>query len=127
MLGSNVSTASAPQVMSDLWRLRRRGRGDIDRRAELARVPERPRGAGKIQPLLEQASAAGVVVEEIDEEHVRLRYDARERDQWLVAEDIYEAVHDHASLEGEGRTEAAPDNWMVIHFDFATCNRSFAP
>jgi len=90
-------------------------------------VPERPRGVSKIQALLDRASAAGVLVEELDEEHVRLRYDARERDQWLVTEDIYEAVHDNASLEGEGRTEAAPDNWMVIHFDFATCGRSFAP
>ncbi len=113
--------------MSDLWRLRRRGRSAIDRRAELARVPERPRGVGKIQPLLDRATAAGALVEEIDEEHVRVRYDARERDQWLVAEDIYEAVHDQASLEGDGRTEAAPDNWMVIHFDFATCNKTFAP
>lgn len=113
--------------MTDLWRLRRRGRIATDRRAELARVPERPRGVSRIQPLLEAAQAAGVVVEDIDEDHVRLSYDARERDQWLAAEDIYEAVHEHASLEGDGRTEAAPDNWMAIHFDFSTCGRSLAP
>ena len=112
--------------MSDLFRLRRRGRNTTGR-AELARVPERPRGVSRIQPLLDAARAAGVVVEEMDDEHVRLSYDARERDQWLAAEDVYEAVHEHASLEGDGRTEAAPDNWMAIHFDFSTCGRSLAP
>ena len=112
--------------MSDLFRLRRRGRNTTGR-AELARVPERPRGVSRIQPLLDAARAAGVVVEDIDEDHVRLSYDARERDQWLAAEDVYEAVHEHASLEGDGRTEAAPDNWMAIHFDFSTCGRSLAP
>lgn len=113
--------------MSDLWRLRRRTRHGNDRRAELARVPERPRGVNRVQPLLDAARAAGVSVEELDEEHVRLRYDARERDQWLAIEAIYEAVHDHASLEGDGHTDAAPDNWMVVHFDFASCGTSFAP
>ena len=113
--------------MSDLWRLRRRGRTATDRRAELARVPERPRGVSRIQPLLDAARAAGVLVEELDDEHVRLSYDARERDQWLAAEDVYEAVHEQASLEGDGRTEAAPDNWMAIHFDYSTCGRSLAP
>ena len=113
--------------MSDLFRLRRRGRVTTDRRAELARVPERPRGVSRIQPLLDAARAAGVLVEDIDEDHVRLSYDASERDQWLAAEDVYEAVHEHASLEGDGRTEAAPDNWMAIHFDFSTCGKSFAP
>lgn len=113
--------------MSDLWRLRRRSRRTIDRRAELARVPERPRGVRKIQPLLDTARSAGVAVEQLDEEHVRLRYDARERDQWLAMEAIYEAAHDHASLEGDGHTDAAPDNWMVLHFDFASCGRSFPP
>ena len=113
--------------MSDLWRLRRRGRTATDRRAELARVPHRPRGVSRIQPLLDAARAAGVLVEELDDEHVRLSYDARERDQWLAAEDVYEAVHEQASLEGDGRTEAAPDNWMAIHFDYSTCGRSLAP
>ena len=113
--------------MADLFRLRRRGRNSTDRRAELARVPERPRGVSRIQTLLDSAQAVGIWVEELDEEHVRLSYDARERDQWLAAEAIYEAVHEHASLEGDGRTEAAPGNWMAIHFDFATCGKSFAP
>ncbi|MEP7082315.1 MAG: hypothetical protein ABI841_04980 [Chloroflexota bacterium] len=81
----------------------------------------------KIQPQLDAARAAGVTVEDIDEDHVRLSYDARERDQWLAAEDVYEAVHELASLEGDGRTEAAPNNWMAIHFDFSTCGKTFAP
>jgi len=113
--------------MSDLWSLRRRSRRNPDRRAELARVPERPRGVNRIQPLIDAARAAGVSIEELDEDHVRLRYDARERDQWLAIEDIYEGVHEHATLEGEGRTEAAPDNWMVVHFDFSSCGTSMAP
>jgi hypothetical protein len=77
--------------------------------------------------LLETARAAGVQVEEIDEEHVRLRYDALERDQWLAVEEIYESVHEHASLEGDGHTDAAPNNWMVVHFDFASCGKSLGP
>ncbi len=77
--------------------------------------------------MLETARAAGVQVEEIDEEHVRLRYDALERDQWLALEAIYEAVHEHASLEGDGHTDAAPNNWMVVHFDFASCGETLGP
>ena len=84
-------------------------------------------GSRRIQSLLDAARGAGIVGEELDDEHVRLSYDARERDQWLVAEDIYEAVHEQASLEGDGRTEAAPDNWMAIHFDFSTCGKTLAP
>jgi hypothetical protein len=113
--------------MSDLWRLRRRSRRAPDRRAELARIPERPKGVNRIQPLLDTAREAGVAVEEIDEEHVRLRYDARMRDQWLAVEAIYDAVQELASLEGDGLTDAAPDNWMVVHFDFASCGESLKP
>lgn len=113
--------------MSELWRLRRRSRRAPDRRAELARVPERPRGVNRIQPLLETAREAGVSVEELDEDHVRLRYDALERDQWLAVEAIYDAVQELASLEGDGHTDAAPHNWMGIHFDFSSCERSLTP
>lgn len=121
-----TAAASAPHAMTDLWRLRR-GRKATDRRAALARVPERPRGVHRIQPLLDAARASGALVEELDEEHVRVRYDARLRDQWLAAEDIYDNVHEYASVEGDGRTETAPGNWMVVHFDYATCRESFAP
>ena len=115
-----------PLAVSDLWRLRH-GRKAPDRRDQLARVPKRPIGVDRIRPLLEVARAAGVLVEELDTEHVRLRYDAREHDQFIAIDNIYDAVHDQSSLEGDGRFDVAPDNWMVIHLDYATCGTSFAP
>jgi len=111
--------------MTDLSRLRR-GRHVLDRRA-LARVPDRPSAIARVQPLLDRAREAAIVVDELDPQHVRLRYDSRERDQWLVIDEIFEAVHDHATCAGEGQTDAAPENWMVIHFDFGSCGESFSP
>jgi pyrroloquinoline quinone (PQQ) biosynthesis protein C len=115
-----------PLAVSDLWRLRR-GRKAPERRAELARVPARPIGVARIEPLLEAARASGVSVEEIDAEHVRLRYDAREHDQFVAIDNLYDATHDQGSLEGDGKFETSPNNWMVIHFDYATCGTSFEP
>jgi hypothetical protein len=111
--------------MSDLSRLRRT-RHVLHRRA-LARIPERPSAIARVQPLLDRARDAGIVVEELDAQHVRLRYDSRLRDQWLIVDEVFEAVRDHATVAGDGQTDAAPDNWMIVHFDFGSCGQSFAP
>lgn len=112
--------------MGNIWRLRR-ARHATGRRAALARVPERPNTQARIQPLLAEARTVGVLVEELDGQHLRLLYDARVREHWLVIDAIYDAIHDYAAIEGEGQTEASPANWMVIHFDYAACETSFPP
>jgi arabinogalactan endo-1,4-beta-galactosidase len=58
---------------------------------------------------------------------VRLRYDASVREQWLAIDDLIDAVDAHASLEGDGLFESAPDNWVAVHFDHGTCGRSRTP
>lgn len=91
----------------------------------LAQPPaERPDTRARIEPLLVRARATGVAVEELDRQHVRLRYDACLHDQWLAVDDLYETVRAYATLEGEGRFEAAPRNWMVIHLDGTACGET---
>jgi hypothetical protein len=53
----------------------------------------------------------GVNVEEVDEQHVRLAYDARERDQW----------HAQSTVAGDQAFLSGPRNWMLIHFDYGAC------
>lgn len=112
--------------MSDLSRLRRL-RHAMSRRAALSRVPQRRLGVARVEEELERARTAGVAVEVLDDQHVLARYDARIREQWLAIDDLYEAAHHYASVEGADRTEDAPNNWMALHFDLLACGKSLAP
>lgn len=96
-------------------------------RAELARVPERPPPVSAIRLLLEHARDVGVGVEQLDDHHVRLAYDARDRDQWLAVDAIYEAAHSRSTVVGDGAFLSGPDNWMVIHFDYGACGWKTSP
>ena len=71
-----------------LHRLRQRGS-----RAVLARVPERPPAHLMIRPQVEMARGAGVAVDELDAHHVLLPDDARDRDQWLAVDEVYDAAY----------------------------------
>lgn len=90
-------------------------------------MPERRLGIGRFADELERARQAGITVEELDDHHVRLRYDASARDQWLAIDSLYDAVQNYASVEGVDQTDAAPHNWMVVHLDYGSCGRTFAP
>lgn len=98
------------------WRYRRA-------RADLARVPGRPPPLSVIRPLIEVARNVGVDAEELDDQHVELTYDARDRDQWLAVDAIYEAVYRRSTTEGDMAFDSGPDNWVVIHFDYGACGR----
>ena len=97
------------------WRNRRA-------RADFARVAKRPPPLSAIRSLLDGARGAGVGVEEVDEQHLRLAYDARDHDHWLAVDAIYEAVQARSTIEGDPAFLSGPDNWMLIHFDYGTCS-----
>ena len=99
-----------------LHRLRHR-----DARAALARVPERPPAVSVIRPQIEIARQAGVTVEQLDAQHVLLTYDSRDRDHWLAVDEVSDAVYSRSTIEGDGSFDSAPNNWMVIHFDYGAC------
>ena len=99
-----------------LHRLRQRGA-----RAALARVPERPPALAVIRAQMEIARRVGVTVDELDSQHVRMTYDARDLDQWLAVDEIYDAVYRRSTMEGDWSFDSAPSNWIVIHFDYGTC------
>ena len=96
------------------WRNRRA-------RADLARVPRRPPPVSTIRSLLNDARSVGVRVEEVDEHHVWVAYDARDRDHWLAVDAVYDAVRVRSLVEGDGAFPSGPDNWMLIHFDYGAC------
>ena len=96
------------------WRNRRA-------RTDLARVPKRPAPVSTIRSVLDDARSVGVGVEEADEHHVWLTYDARDRDHWLAVDAIHEAVRFRSLVEGDGAFPSGPDNWMLIHFDYGAC------
>ena len=100
-----------------LHRLRHRGA-----RTALARVPVRPPAVSVMRPQMEIARRVGVLVDELDEQHVLLTYDARNRDQWLAVDVINDAVHLRSTIEGDGSFDSAASNWMVIHFDYGACS-----
>jgi hypothetical protein len=56
-----------------------------------------------------------------DQMHVQLRYDARDRDAWLAVDDLAEAVRGRSTVEGDWSFASAPENWLVIHFDYEAC------
>ena len=99
-----------------LHRLRQRGA-----RAALARVPERPPALMVVRPQVEVARRAGVTVDELDGHHLLLTYDARDRDQWLAVDELYDAAYRRSTIEADGSFDSAPGNWMVIHFDYGAC------
>ena len=99
-----------------LHRLRHRGA-----RAALARVPERPPAVSVIRPQIENARQVGVTVEELDGQHVRLTYDARDRDHWLAVDEVSDAAYSRSTIEGDRSFDSAPSNWIVIHFDYGAC------
>ena len=59
----------------------------------------------------EIARGVGVTVEELDSEHVMLTYDARDRDHWLAADEIYDAVYTRSTIEGDGSFDSARQIW----------------
>lgn len=90
-------------------------------RAALARVPDRPTPVSLIRPQLDAARAAGVTADELDARHILLSYDARDREQWLAVDEIREVTISSSTIEGDRAFESAPNNWVVIHFDYGAC------
>jgi hypothetical protein len=87
----------------------------------VARVPERPSAISVIRPQIEIARGVGVTVDELDRQHILLNYDARDRDQWLAADEIYDAVYTRSTTEGDRSFDSAPRNWLLVHFDYGAC------
>jgi hypothetical protein len=96
-------------------------------RAALARVPDRPPAVSLIRPQIESALRVGVTVDELDGLHVRLEYDARDRDAWLAVDDFYDAVRGRFRIEGDRSFESAPGNWLVFHFHYGACGLTLRP
>ena len=99
-----------------LHRLRRRSD-----RAALARVPDRPPAISLIGPQIGSARRVGVTVKELDGQHVRLDYDARDRDAWLAVDELDDAARGRSTIEGDQSFESAPSNWIIIHFHYGSC------
>ena len=96
-------------------------------RAALARVPDRPPAVSLIQPQIDSARRVGVTVNELDGQHVRLIYDARDRDAWLAIDELYDAVRGRSTIEGDWSFDSAPSNWLIIHFDYGACGLKLRP
>ena len=96
-------------------------------RAALARVPDRPPAVSLIQPQADSARRVGVTVDVLDEQHVRLNYDAVDRDAWLAVDDLYDAVRGRSMIEGDRSFDSAPSNWLIIHFDYGACGLKLRP
>lgn len=118
---------SFPECVDCVEELGRRsdGTGAAPTRAD--GVPRRREPRPEIASLLREARDAGVAVEELDADHVRLRYDATVREHWLAVDRLYDAVRHHSAVEGDGTFECAPLNWVVVHFDDAACGESRRP
>ena len=96
-------------------------------RVALARVPDRPPAVSLIQPQIDTARRAGVIVDEVDGQHVRLNYDARNRRAWLAVDELYDAVRGRSTIEGDRSFDLAPGNWLIIHFDYGACGSQTGP
>ena len=96
-------------------------------RAALARVPDRPPAISLIEPQFDSARRVGVTVEELDAQHVRLNYDARDRDAWLAVDELNDAVRSRSTIEGDWSFDSAPSNWLIIHFDYGSCALKLRP
>ena len=96
-------------------------------RAAMARVPDRPAPISLIGPQIEAARAVWIAVEEQDRHHVRLEYDARDRDQWLAVDQLLDVAYTRSTVEGDRSFESAPNNWIVIHFDYGACGGEAKP
>ena len=108
--------ATSEESILTLNRLRQRSA-----RVAVARVPERPPAVSMIRPQIEIARGVGVTVDELDGRHVMLNYDARDRDHWLAADAICDAVFTRSTIEGDRSFDSAPRNWLLIHFDYGAC------
>jgi hypothetical protein len=96
-------------------------------RVALARVPDRPPAVSLIQPQIDSARRAGVTVDEVDGQHLRLTYDARDRRAWLAVDELYDAVRGRSTIEGDRAFDSAPSNWLIIHFDYGACGLKVPP
>jgi hypothetical protein len=111
------SLASTPRgVNVTLHRLRNRRT-----RAALARVPDRPTPLSLLRPHLDAARSVGVKADLLDAHHVLLNYDARNRDQWLAVDRLHDVARSRSTIEGDWSFASAPNNWIVIHFDYGAC------
>ena len=80
-----------------------------------------------IRPHIEAARVVGVTVEELDGQHILVSYDARNRDQWLAVDQLHDSAYGRSTIEGDLSFESAPDNWIVIHFDYGACGGKARP
>ena len=96
-------------------------------RAALARVPDRPPAVSLIEPHIDRARRVGVTVDQLDGQHVRLNYDARDREAWLAVDEISDAVRGWSTIEGDWSFDSSPDNWLTIHFDYGSCELKLRP
>jgi hypothetical protein len=90
-------------------------------RAALARMPDRPPAVTLIRPQIDSARRVGVTVDELDGQHVRLDYDARDRDAWLAVDDLHDAVGGRFTIEGDRSFDSAPRNWLIFHLHYGAC------
>ena len=90
-------------------------------RAALARVPDRPPAVSLIHPQIDRARRVGVIVDEVDEQHLRLDYDARDRDAWLAVDDLEDALGGRFTIEGDRSFDSSPSNWLVFHLHYGAC------
>jgi hypothetical protein len=96
-------------------------------RAARARVPDRPPAVSLVEAQIDGARRVGVTVDELDGQHVRLKYDARDRDAWLAVDALYDAVRGRSTIEGDWSFDSAPSNWLIIHFDYGSCGFKLRP
>ena len=68
-----------------------------------------------------------MTVDELDGQHVRLKYDARDRDAWLAVDELYDAVRGRSTIEGDWSFDSAPSNWLIVHFDYGSCEFKLRP
>lgn len=90
-------------------------------RAALARVPDRPTPLSMLRPQLDAARSVGVKADVFDPRHILVNYDARNRDQWLAVDRLHEAARSRSTIEGDWSFASAPNNWIVVHFDYGAC------
>jgi hypothetical protein len=80
-----------------------------------------------IEPHIDNARRVGVTVDALDGQHVRLNYDARDRDAWLAVDELCDAVRGRSTIEGDWSFDSGPSNWLIIHFDYGSCELKLRP
>lgn len=74
-----------------------------------------------LRPQLDAARSVGVKADVFDPRHILVNYDARNRDQWLAVDRLHEAARSRSTIEGDWSFASAPNNWIVVHFDYGAC------